>query len=52
MSGICNEQWDLENIIFSHANIADCRIAEKLAGVVSETIFADAGYLQKARSIV
>ena len=47
MSGICNEQGDLENIIFTHANIADCRIAEKLAEAVSGTIFADAGYLQK-----
>lgn len=47
MSGICNEQGDFENIIFSYANIADCRIAEKLAEAVSGTIFADAGYLQK-----
>ena len=47
MSGICNEQGDFENIIFSHANIADCRIAEKLAEAVSGTIFVDAGYLQK-----
>ena len=34
MSGICNEQGDFENIIFSYANIADCKIAEKLAEVV------------------
>ena len=47
MSGICNEQGDFENIIFSSANIADCKIAEKLAEVVKGTIFADAGYLQK-----
>ena len=47
MSGICNEQGDFENIIFSYANIADCKIAEKLAEVVKGTIFADAGYLQK-----
>ena len=47
MSGICNEQGGLENSIFTHANIADCRIAEKLAEAVSGTIFADAGYLQK-----
>ena len=33
--------------IFSSANIADCKIAEKLAEVVKGTIFADAGYLQK-----
>lgn len=45
--------WDrwvdfvVENIIFSYANIADCKIAEKLAKVVKGTIFADAGYLQK-----
>ena len=32
---------------FSYANIADCKIAEKLAEVVKGTIFADAGYLQK-----
>ena len=38
---------DFENIIFSYANIADCKIAEKLAEVVKGTIFADAGYLQK-----
>ena len=42
-----NEQDDSENIIFSYANIADCKIAEKLAEVVKGTIFADAGYLQK-----
>ncbi|MDY4768494.1 MAG: transposase [Treponema sp.] len=42
-----NEQGDFENIIFSYANIADCKIAEKLAEVVKGTIFADAGYLQK-----
>ena len=47
MSGICNEYGDFENIIFSYANIADCKIAEKLAEVVKGTIFADAGYLQK-----
>ena len=47
MSGICNEQGDFENIIFSYANIADCKIAEKLAEVVKGTMFADAGYLQK-----
>ena len=47
MSGICNDQGDFENIIFSYANIADCKIAEKLAEVVKGTIFADAGYLQK-----
>ena len=47
MSGICNEHGDFENIIFSYANIADCKIAEKLAEVVKGTIFADAGYLQK-----
>ena len=29
-----NEQGDFENIIFSYANIADCKIAEKLAEVV------------------
>ena len=34
MSGICNEQGDFENIIFSYANIADCKIAGKLAEVV------------------
>ena len=34
ISGICNEQGDFENIIFSYANIADCKIAEKLAEVV------------------
>ena len=38
---------DFKNIIFSYANIADCKIAEKLAEVVKGTIFADAGYLQK-----
>ena len=43
----CNEYGDFENIIFSYANIADCKIAEKLAEVVKGTIFADAGYLQK-----
>ena len=43
----CNEYGDSENIIFSYANIADCKIAEKLAEVVKGTIFADAGYLQK-----
>lgn len=37
----------LGNIIFSYANIADCKIAEKLAECVKGTIFADAGYLQK-----
>ena len=42
-----NEHGDFENIIFSYANIADCKIAEKLAEVVKGTIFADAGYLQK-----
>ena len=47
MSGICNEYGDFENIIFSYANIADCKMAEKLAEVVKGTIFADAGYLQK-----
>ena len=47
MSGICNEQGDFENILFSYANISDCKIAEKLAEVVKGTIFADAGYLQK-----
>ena len=47
MSGICNEQGDFENIIFSYANNADCKIAEKLAEVVKGTIFADAWYLQK-----
>ena len=47
MSGICNEKGDLENIIFSHANIADCKIAEKLCECVQGTVFADAGYLQK-----
>ena len=47
MSGIRNEYGDFENIIFSYANIADCKIAEKLAEVVKGTIFADAGYLQK-----
>ena len=41
------EQGDFENIIFSYANIADCKMAEKLAEVVKGTIFADAGYLQK-----
>ena len=49
MSGICNEYGDFENIIFSYANIADCKMAEKLAEVVKGTIFADAGYLQKKR---
>ena len=43
----CNEYGDFENIIFSYANVADCKIAEKLAEVVKGTIFADAGYLQK-----
>ncbi|MDD7612236.1 MAG: hypothetical protein PUJ82_15110, partial [Spirochaetales bacterium] len=38
---------DFENIIFSYANIADCKIAEKLAEFFKGTIFADAGYLQK-----
>ena len=38
---------DFENIIFSYANFADCKITEKLAEVVKGTIFADAGYLQK-----
>ena len=47
MSGIWNVQGDFENIFFSYANIADCKIAEKLAEVVKGTIFADAGYLQK-----
>ncbi|MCI5520338.1 MAG: transposase [Treponema sp.] len=47
MSGICNEHGDFENIIFSYANFADCKITEKLAVVVKGTIFADAGYLQK-----
>lgn len=42
MSGICNEYGDFENVIFSYANIADCRIAEKLVEVVKGTIFADA----------
>ena len=42
-----NEQGDFENIIFSYANIADCKITEKLAEVVKGTIFTDAGYLQK-----
>ena len=37
-----NEHGDFENIIFSYANIADCKIAEKLAEVVKGTIFADA----------
>ena len=40
-----NEQGDFENIIFSYANIADCKIAEKLAEAVKGTIFADAGFL-------
>ena len=47
MSGICNEQGGLENIIFSYATITDCKIAEKLAECVKGTVFADAGYLQK-----
>ena len=47
MSGICNKQGDFENIFFSYANIAYCKIAEELAEVVKGTIFADAGYLQK-----
>ena len=47
MSGIWNVQGDFENIFFSYANFADCKIAEKLAEVVKGTIFADAGYLQK-----
>ena len=47
MSGICNEKGDLENIIFSHANVADCKIAEKLCECVEGTVFADAGYLQR-----
>lgn len=47
MSGICNENGDLENLIFSYANVADCKIAEKLAECVKGTVFADAGYLQK-----
>ena len=42
-----NEQGDFENIIFSYANIADCKMAERLAEVVKGTIFGDAGYLQK-----
>ena len=37
-----NEHGDFENIIFSYANIAECKIAEKLAEVVKGTIFADA----------
>ena len=40
-------QGDFENIIFSYANIADCKIVEKLVEVVKGTIFADARYLQK-----
>ena len=40
MSGICNEQGDFENIIFSYANIADCKIAEKLAEALKGTIFS------------
>ena len=51
MSGICNDQGDLENIIFSYANIADCKIAEKLAECVKGTIFADAGYLQSPATL-
>ena len=47
MSGIWNVQGDFENIFFSYANFADCKITEKLAVVVKGTIFADAGYLQK-----
>ena len=47
MNGICNEFGDFENIIFTHANIADCKIAEKLADCVEGTVFADAGYLQR-----
>jgi len=47
MSGIYNGEGDLENIIISYANIADCKIAEKLAECVKGIIFADAGYLQK-----
>lgn len=47
LSGSCNENGDIENLIFSCANIADCRIAEKLASCVRGTVFADAGYLQK-----
>ena len=47
MSGICNKDGDLENLIFSYANVADCKIAERLASCVEGTIFADAGYLQK-----
>ena len=47
MSGICSEKGDFENIIFSHADIADCKIAEKLCEYVEGTVFADAGYLQK-----
>ena len=37
--------FHFENIIFSYANIADCKIAEKLAEAVKGTIFADAGFL-------
>ena len=43
MSGICNEYGDFENIIFSYANIADCKLAEAVKG----TIFADAGIYRK-----
>lgn len=52
MNGICNEQGDFENIIFSRANVADCKIAEKLAECVKGTVFADAGYLQKEDVLV
>lgn len=44
---LCSEKGELENIIFSHANVADCKIAEKLCECVEWTVFADVGYLLK-----
>ena len=46
-SSMENEEGWWYGFKFSYANIADCKIAEKLAEVVKGTIFADAGYLQK-----
>lgn len=47
MCRICSEKGEPENIIFSHANVAGCKIAEKLCECVEGTFFADAGYLQR-----
>ena len=47
MSGICNEEGDLDTILFFHVNVTYCKITEKLCECVEGTVFADAGYLQK-----